>query len=378
MNTKLPPGKNAKKPVGKGAKQNQPELPPWATPVIKACSYTAWPSLAIAGLALIALLVLIGLRKTDLPFIKTLTGCFEFFCVLGFLALIAAKFQSRFPAWIAGLIGVIFATVQFMLAMIASAAEMHNAGPFVKNTASISINGIGMFLVIFSMVYLVTHYIVEYVSAQKKRRSKKLKYIDESNTDAMKRSFVPKCWELSRCRPHVRMTCPNYVERFTCWKRRSGCFCDTNLANYLVSMSGKGEAQEAVDMQNMANRAANRRDVFKHKEGTKRTWKEQQQFCFECPLYLEHQDYKYKNLSWISFPITICLMLAASPLFSIAYQYGINFVQEQLKSMKLGNFTPDVTGLGGSFEFLLLFVLGLLLWGYIISMVETCFLRWKW
>lgn len=364
---------------GKGhAKKSSPELPPWIAVMVKVCTWIAIPSLIIGGLAGLALVVLILLQRTSsFSALRTIIGIFEFFFATGVLALIAARYTSPAIAWVMGALGVLLAASQLFLFLLAPAFSAKPA-EFAGNAAAASLHGIGIFLIIFCTLYLITFYVIGYLTIAKQRRSKQMKYLDASTADATKRSIIPKCWELSRCRPAVRMTCPNYIDRFTCWKRRSGCFCDTKLANYLVSTSGRGEAQEAIDMQRFANKATNQRALYKQNDGEKRTWKEQQQFCHECPLYLEHQEYKYKNLSWISFPITAFIMLAVYPIIAAAYSAGLNELQNYLKDVKMGAFSPDASGLSGGFEFFLFGVLALLLLGYVISMVETCFLRWKW
>lgn len=380
MNSRLPSSRSGMPSSKPGGKPARSESPPWVALGVKIATWTGIISLIVGGGSGIALLVLILVKREGIAEVSSLTtliGCFEFFFVTGFLALTAAKYTSRTPAWLFGVIGAALASNEVWMVMLANSMQIE-ATKLLDNGAAKSLHGIGVFLVIFCILYLIAHYIVGFAVTSKRQRSKKLKYIDDSKDDARRRSLIPKCWEMSRCRPNVRMTCPNYIDRFTCWKRRSGCFCDTDLANYLVSMSGKGEAQEAMDLQRMAGKMSQRAG-FKRKDGNaKRPWTEQRKLCHECPLYLEHQEYKYKNLGWVSFPVTGLAVVAAYPIFDPAYQYGIGVVQGWLEKTNMGNFTPDISGLGGEFEYLLLFVLGLLLLGYVISLVETFFLRWKW
>ncbi len=258
-----------------------------------------------------------------------------------------------------------------------------NALIFLPNLFT-TIAGLGLFLAVISIIHLAYKYYQvmknQHVTTQKHH----FKYMDTSTKDVTKRSYIPSCWQMSRCRPGVRMTCPNYIDRINCWKRRSGCFCDRELANYLVNSVGSGETSEIVDVQvnSARNDVKHMRDYMG--KTAKRPWLVQKKLCFECPIFVEHQEYKYKNLSWISFPVTGVIVAIIFPLFNWAYGEGVSYMEIGLKRLadikgwsEVINPSASESLANSSFEYVVLAVLVLLLSSYVIGFTETCFLKWK-
>jgi hypothetical protein len=211
--------------------------------------------------------------------------------------------------------------------------------------------------------------------------------MDTSTKDATKRSFIPLCWQMSRCRPAVRLTCPNYIDRMTCWKRRSGCFCDRELANYLMANVDSGsDAQEVIDMEVDANKAGIKSEGsmrYYVDKSTRRPWKVQKRLCYACPLFTEHQEYKYKNLHWISLPITVGLAVALFQFFDIGYKWTTLAMANEMNNLAKHGlsevFSADSNNslANSSFEYVVYCVLALLLLSFVIQFVEKFFLEWK-
>jgi hypothetical protein len=111
-------------------------------------------------------------------------------------------------------------------------------------------------------------------------------------------SLMRKCWELHFCRGSLRVHCPRYLDQKACWKARSGCYCDQGLATRLLDTVGsKVKVQVAEEMQSVQSRA---RQPEKRvgTPPTKRTAKRRPKPpCGECPIYLDHQKFKYRVLS---------------------------------------------------------------------------------
>jgi len=196
----------------------------------------------------------------------------------------------------------------------------------------------------------------------------------------------PMCWQMSRCRPGVRDHCPNFTDRVTCWRRRSGCFCDRNLANFLVSASDRKDVSEVDEMaRNVASiDKAGKSAIRGHMQNSaRRPWGQQRRLCHECPLYLEHQEYKYRSWHWVSFPLTAGIIALLYPYFTIGYKHAADMLDQfAIKLADLGklpaNFDPSASSLKDSpFEYVLLFMLALLLASYIVSLVDKMFLDWK-
>jgi hypothetical protein len=189
---------------------------------------------------------------------------------------------------------------------------------------------------------------------------------------------------MSRCRTQVRWACPNYVDHTPCWKRRTGCFCDRDMANFLVEVGqGYGDAQQRPAANQLPGfHGARERMKQRHKQ---RRWKVQKGLCHECPLFVEHQEYKYRHLSWISLPITGGIVAGAYAYFHLGYRYVTGALDGAMKQLAASGHLPIIfdpgqsTGLADNttFEMIFLAALSLLLFSYIISLVDTMFLKWK-
>jgi hypothetical protein len=204
-----------------------------------------------------------------------------------------------------------------------------------------------------------------------------MQYMDLSKEDSSHIGFIPKCWQMSRCRPAVRMSCPNYIDRHTCWSRRSGCFCDRELANYLLQSVDAGESSEVTDVA----QAAVSRGVPPVR-GAKRPWKLQKTLCYNCPLFIEHQEYKFKHLRWVSLPITLAIGAGLWPFFDAGFKWLSEWLTVMTtKMVELGNlpdnFRPDVTQLDMNFEIFLGVVILVLISSFVMEFTERMFLKWN-
>jgi hypothetical protein len=139
-------------------------------------------------------------------------------------------------------------------------------------------------------------------------------------------SLMRKCWELHYCRGSLRMTCPRFVEGVACWKRRSGCYCDQDLQTRLLSqMAAKARVQVAEEMDAVRTRAQVPQRVMAQRK-KQQALRESGAACRECPLYLDHQKFKYRALSWMSYPLAAILIA----ILSNQIRYGYHWVETQL------------------------------------------------
>lgn len=389
-NTRISP---RHKPNGSGNDQ-QPTvlnipLPPWITNVVEISDRIFAAALAIGGLALLVLLAMLTLGKFDAGWIFNVSALFAFAFCIGFLAVLLAKYESFVPGWIGLILGAGFVYgAEIGLGYLAARGHVSGDLAQFKNFIQ-TVQNVGLFTAVFCVLRLLLGYTVAYLTRYESNKSKRCQYMDTSTEGTQKPSLVPTCWQMSRCRPGVRMTCPNFIDRVPCWKRRSGCFCDRNLANYLMNSVDTGEAQEVIDMQRdgasvQATQAASLASTRNHmKETARRPWKLQKTLCFNCPLYMEHQEYKYKHLGWLSFPATVGIIALLYPVFHMGYTAFADWMDASVQRLSdMGrlpeNFTPSAGTLQDSmFEYFLLGVLGLLLLSYVIALTETAFLKLK-
>ena len=183
------------------------------------------------------------------------------------------------------------------------------------------------------------------------------------------------------CRGSLRMTCPRFVEGVSCWKRRSGCYCDQDLQTRLLSqMAAEARVQVAEEME--ATRA--RAQVSRARDGAR---KKQQAFresgaaCRECPLYLDHQKFKYRALSWVSYPLAAVLIA----IFSNQIRYGYHWVETSLGGW-LAALQVLPQGVDSQFQKIplisaenaMIVMLGVLVAAIILQATELVIFKFKW
>ncbi|MHB9133048.1 MAG: hypothetical protein ACYDBB_18425 [Armatimonadota bacterium] len=366
-------------------RSHAPQLPAWTRPAVRT-SEIVNPYFIVAGaILLVFMLAMLFVGKTNFDWLFNLLAWFSFAFGVGFIALLIARHEAAVPGWVGAGIGLLlYFGFSFLLPILASKGGVKTDDKFYESLMSATQN-MGQFLLIISILQLVIKYTLQVLYQRNQTQTRSFKYLDSSNKDTQKPSMVPRCWQMSRCRPAVRQTCPNYIDRVNCWKRRSGCFCDKELANYLVNSVDHSGASEVIEFQSAAGPKGLVDIRARMKNAKIRPWKLQKALCFNCPVFIEHQEYKYKHLGWTAFPVTIGIVVALFSLFDTAYKAGARSLENFLVSFvqNHGAFLPEnfhvsATGLEDSmFEYVLLGVLSLLLAGYVIAFSETVFMKWK-
>ncbi len=122
-------------------------------------------------------------------------------------------------------------------------------------------------------------------------------------------SLLRRCYELHFCRTSLRANCPRFLEGTSCWRRKSGCYCDQGLATSLLSGIGADTRAKAAEELEAAQRRTRARRQQKKVP------------CGECPLYLEHQKHKYRVLSWFTYPLAAVIVGANVGRIQAGYQW---------------------------------------------------------
>lgn len=192
-------------------------------------------------------------------------------------------------------------------------------------------------------------------------------------------SIMRACWELHFCRGSLRMMCPRYVERRSCWKKRSGCYCDQGLASRLLSGVGaKARVQVAEELE-AAHKQTSPRPAAAARARQTSGKNRPKPPCGECPIYLEHQKYKYRAISLLAYPAAAVIMG-----FSVQYVYlAYRWVRDNLGA-SLG-VSIDRTGQGHvfdtmqwlSFENTMVLLLGVMVVAIILQLTELAIFRFK-
>lgn len=378
-------GVNTKKSSGGSRGPEKGKVPEWAAPLVRTSDWVFPTCLIVSGIALFALLTALMFGKTTAGWLPMVLGVFGFFTVVGFLTWLIASHFTLVPGWVGVFIGAaLLFGGRFVIAFLAAQGKIDASNGFVTSLND-TVGNVGMIVLALSVLRLMAGFTLAVIYEQMRGDSKKYKY--SGATTQEKPGAFPKCWQMSRCRPGVRENCPNYIDHVTCWRRRSGCFCDRNLANFLVNTSDRKDFTEVDDMaRNMASVDKSARGAIRGHmvNASKRPWLQQRRLCHECPLYLEHQEHKYRTWHWVSFPLGASLVGGMYVLgFHEAYNWVANLIDEFMKKLISlhqlpPNFSTDSTSLKNSpFEYVLLLMVGLVVISYVVSFVDKMFLEWK-
>jgi hypothetical protein len=90
---------------------------------------------------------------------------------------------------------------------------------------------------------------------------------------------IRRCWELGYCQEILLKVCPAWQRKKTCWKHGSGCMCDASMIDRLIQ----------VDMAEAAGKSLGPAAASTAPKGMKK--------CHTCPIYLSHEDEKYRLIS---------------------------------------------------------------------------------
>lgn len=380
-------GENTRRKSGQDA--GNEDMHPWLSIFVKFGSATAHYALFLGGLATVISLGMIALGKTPaspgFAWMLQVQSAATLFLLIGFIALFFKAYESVAPGVVALILGAGFffgsTYLVVFLAQIGKLSADAATQDFVQSTLN-AFQTLGVMLLALGVIRLIFGGYT-YLTTQHQTTAKKFQYMDLSRKDVDKISFIPQCWQMSRCRPAVRHSCPNFIDRKTCWGRRSGCFCDRELANFLLQSVDSGETTEVTDVaQAAAATATTATRTTAPRTGGSRPWGLQRALCYNCPLFIEHQEYKFKHLRFISLPMTLFVGVILYPFYDIGYQQFAMWLEDTTKKLMTGpladKFQPTATSLGPGFEMFLGVVLLVLISSWIMELTERMFLKWNW
>jgi hypothetical protein len=201
---------------------------------------------------------------------------------------------------------------------------------------------------------------------------------EEAKEATGRHSLMRNCWELQFCRPSLRVSCPRYRERKSCWTKRSGCYCDQGLATRLLSsMGSKARVQAAEEMEAVQART--------HREGQGAGRPRQQRAkspCGQCPLYLEHQQHKYRVLAWLTYPAAAVVVGLTASKIRLAYEWVETTLAGALGTLQVLPHALTDQPLQGlqwlSAENAMIVIIGLILVSLFLHLTEVAVFRFKW
>jgi len=305
-------------------------------------------------------------------------------CIWAILVVSIFRFRENDVAgWVGGLGGGLCYVV---LPWIVRTALVHfNANP---NAASDLMMGAfratGKLLLITAAIYFAGKTIVRLATRRQRAPATAPPIVIDSDKPersvekiSRRRTLLRKCWEMSLCRESLRENCPSYKLGVTCWKRGTGCQCDPLLAQRLIEdleakLRGDVPEQERVARERMKEQLSYR--IAEHQGDS---------YCRTCPIYAEHQTYKYRRFYWMAYPITAALVFVLMPVIHTAYVTTDKFLSRLLASVQmlpsndeaLQPFVHTMSNFDA--EFIFVISAALMIAAYLLDLVDWAFFEAK-
>ncbi|NIM05942.1 MAG: hypothetical protein GTO55_06620 [Armatimonadetes bacterium] len=128
------------------------------------------------------------------------------------------------------------------------------------------------------------------------------------------RTITRQCWELVACQRALRDTCRRFKQRVSCWRVKSGCYCDANIAAALMQATREPQRVGDAPTRRVTSRAR-QSAAFLTKQSNLMPNMAKKGNCMACALYQEHQRFKFRLFSWIIFPVSLVILwFIAEPL----------------------------------------------------------------
>ena len=174
------------------------------------------------------------------------------------------------------------------------------------------------------------------------------------------------CWQMPYCRDYLRKFCTAYEKKKSCWRLKSGCYCD-----------------EEMILRVMKRSATSKLDGFDQRYALpdtrkKLTGAEKRRRCRECFIYVEHQKLKYRILSPLTLPAAVMIMwMYFTPVKSLLHR-ALVLTDRFAGRISFGSGTTEVMGgkwantasTSNTIEWLFLICLGMVLVTYLIRGLE--------
>ena len=294
------------------------------------------------------------------------------------VAVVAATirhYQTVTMGWLAMLAGA--ACWGLLPWLISSRMSSATAEPLLRLGQSLvsSFQAAGGALIVFGFLRVAAGRIMGLLSAGQGASSSQLSSGQAAaiaaERAAERPSLMRRCWELHFCRSGLRSNCPRFLEGVSCWKKKSGCYCDEGLATQLLSGMGPNSRAKAAEELQSAQRRAKARGRRQRKEVP----------CAECPIYIEHQKYKYRTLSWAAYPLAAAIAGFGAGAIINAYHWvdsrlGTALDKFQILPHSLTNAPLDQAS-WLSAPNVTVVVVGILLVGIILQLTEVAVFRLK-
>lgn len=176
------------------------------------------------------------------------------------------------------------------------------------------------------------------------------------------------CWQMPYCREYLRGFCKAYENRKSCWRLKSGCYCDEDMILRVMKRSATSKVA-GFDQRYSSVAGPKSKDL---------TGAQKRQRCRQCFIYVEHQKLKYRILSPLAFPAAVTIIwMYFKPVKTLLHealklteQFAGQISFKPGTAEVIGNQWANTPATSNTIEWLFLICLGLVLVTYLLRGLE--------
>ncbi|MDH7601582.1 MAG: hypothetical protein QHI38_05465 [Armatimonadota bacterium] len=112
--------------------------------------------------------------------------------------------------------------------------------------------------------------------------------------------ILSSCWDMEVCREFVRRVCPAFAAKKSCWRIKTGCYCNERTILKAMTAEGKDNVHAKGIIEHLGQDRPAKQDKLSIKIKRER--------CRHCVIYAEHQRQKYRLLSPMVFPVVLAFV----------------------------------------------------------------------
>ncbi|HUV03715.1 MAG TPA: hypothetical protein VMX94_01255 [Armatimonadota bacterium] len=172
------------------------------------------------------------------------------------------------------------------------------------------------------------------------------------------------CWQMPYCRDYLRRFCRAYEQRKSCWRLKSGCYCDEDMILRVMKRSSTSRVA-----------GFDQRYSEVHGGSKNLTGGQKRRRCRQCFLYAEHQKQKYRILSPLVFPAAVGVMWMYLKPAKTILQIALDKADALIKTLSMhasSNPWANAPAATETVQWIFLLCLCMILITYMLRFLEYC------
>lgn len=176
------------------------------------------------------------------------------------------------------------------------------------------------------------------------------------------------CWQMPYCRNYLRRYCTAYGKRKSCWRIKSGCYCDEEMILRMMKRSSSSRIAGSDQTYAWLDGSGKKKNL---------SAAEKRERCRVCAIYNEHQRHKYRILGPLAFPATVLITWAYLKPAHLILHRALQFTDKFAARLSYGATSQipsdhwmNTPVASNSVENLFLICLGLIVLTYMIRALE--------